>query len=293
MPYPTGITATAIDTPVANWLPAAYGTEYGHTPIVSAGATPADLYVAFAAADLDFKEHVTFSPDPLPVFDGDFDLDSDGKWHNDEISTSEGFFPVGLNGIPLSRAPMNSPQDLLWISFAADSTNRGIWHEFVTDNPISVSLASSADGWTVTTTDNGVPFIQPFSTIGAFASIHTASGTTIPWSTPIPGSLSIVLSGSVTLTAADIASGTKTFSVTVYDDDYLPNPDDPLVTVWVTVPTKDGKPGMTTSFRVTTLLLNISHQVAGAMGSSGESTAEVFFVGPDGTYSNSISITAN
>ena len=100
----------------------------------------------------------------------------------------------------------------------------------------------------------------------------------------------MTLSGSLPLTAADIAAGSKTVTLTIYDSDLIFN--DPLQTVDVTVPAENGVAGMWTAFQVTADLLNIGHQVAGTSGGSGEQTAEVFFKLPDGTSSNVISITA-
>lgn len=93
------------------------------------------------------------------------------------------------------------------------------------------------------------------------------------------------------LSAADVVAGSKTFSVTIYDDDYFGN--DLLQTVAVTVSAANGVAGMYTSFKVTANLLNIGHEVAGTAGISGEKIAQVFFETLDGTQSNIVNIEAD
>ncbi|MCI0358708.1 MAG: dockerin type I domain-containing protein [Planctomycetaceae bacterium] len=160
VPHPTTITGTTILDSTQIFLPAAYGTIFVHTLVPSAGATGNDLDMHEAMGDLELREYVTYDPPfeekppvdlPAPIWFGGF--------LRDLITTPVGeVFPLNPWSIPSSGGmPMVSPQDFLWKSHAADSLNTG-WNEFVTNNDVRVALSTSADGYVVTTTDNGVSF---------------------------------------------------------------------------------------------------------------------------------------
>ena len=296
VPYPTAIISTAVylDGPLPrNKLPMQYGTAFQHTLSASAGATPADLELFASRGLLRLWEYVTTEPAAVynePVISAPFKFHGTGTGVLvDGIDTGiDLVFPLSPTGVPISNAAYSTPQDFLWGSTALDSLTRiranysndsTNWHPWATV-PIVVSLATNANGWTVTTTDNAVPFVQPYSPGASYATLVLSAGNIIPFAgtgvTP-PGTLTVNLAGSVKLTAADIAAGTKSFTITMYDYDLF-SFSDPLQTITVTVPTTNGVAGMFTSFRVAATLSNIDHIVSGALGSSGERVAQVYFV---------------
>jgi hypothetical protein len=292
VPYPVAVASTSVVTPITNALPTEYGTQYTDVLAPSTGASGDDLAAFSSSGLLKFMEHVTInSPYTYAQFNIPGPIDLPGSIYAggivyDSIKTPVSqIFPLGPNNIPLPNATLQTPQDFLWQSTAPDSLNNG-WHQFVTDSPITVSLAAVADGWTVTTSNNGADFVQPYAAPGPIAYTPLPQNSTIAWAVSPPGSLSITLIGAVQLTAADIAAGSKTFVITIYDDDTLAN--DPLQTVSLTVPTANGVAGMYTSFQGTATLLNIGHEVAGTLGTCGDDWALVFFKTPDGTNSNEV-----
>ncbi|MCI0358331.1 MAG: hypothetical protein L0211_07605 [Planctomycetaceae bacterium] len=130
-------------------------------------------------------------------------------------------------------------------------------------------------------------FPQPHSASGSAAHLVKLEG---PDQIPLGGTIDLRLTGTVMLSTTDIATGFKTFTLTIYDDD--PVFDDPLQSVTVTVPAANGKAGMYTPFYVVTTLSNVNHVVVGPLGSSGQQNPWIYFVTPDGTYSADIQVFA-
>ena len=161
-----------------------------------------------------------------------------------------------------------------------------VWRPYEVSNNVTVSLASSGDGWTLTTKDRNLSITQPYSsTVGSVAFL------TDPGDIPISGTVTATMSGTVQLTAADIAAGFKTFDVKIYDKD--DESDDLLSTVSATVPAKNGMVGMWTSFSKSITFSNAGNTVVvGATGTTGEDTAEIFFEIPGGATSGVVSVKA-
>jgi hypothetical protein len=188
--------------------------------------------------------------------------------------------PEGLYGSVITRH-----QDLYWTSHAPDSLLKGYPHKFVDNNVLTHVLSNSSNGYDVTTTDNGISFVQPHWIF--YAAARTEMASTIP----LGGSAPLYVSGHVQISATDVLAGRKTFTLALYDDDVFYN--DLLQSVFVTVPTAIGIAGMYTYFRATATLSNEDHIVVGPAGSSGEQSAEVFYVLPDGTLSNTTTAIAD
>src|SRR4029079_3999743 len=106
-------------------------------------------------------------------------------------------------------------------------------------------------------------------------------------------SVTFQLSGTIPITFADTASGTKSFTINVYDDDLFS--DDLLESVQVEVPTMDRDVG-NTAFSVTCTLASgfvaPGAQIYGSLASSGEWQAEIFYRLPDGSASNTVLVSA-
>jgi hypothetical protein len=262
----------------------------------SAGATAHDL-IAFQASNyLIIEEFVTVE---LPYTYQDFDLPGPirrtGTLYLDpDTAPPEAYLvdkkAVGTHqvfpydGYEPSGPTLTVLQDLRWKSTAPDSINAAPaseidqgWHQFETDMVTTFSLAPFAQGWTVTTTHNGVPFAQPHNAPASVAHL------TVPTNIPAGGSVVAVLTGTVLLSAADVAAGTKTFALGLYDSDAGTDP--LLAGVSITVPTANGVGGMYTPFYNTTVLWNSNQIVVGAFGSSDEREADVYFTTPDETNS--------
>ena len=312
VPYPTGLAYTAIENPIVNYLPGAYGTDYKYALSPSTGADAADLVAFNGVGLLKIKEYVTLEPPytygmigwPGPfetegdLFDDDDQADVQAVIKDKNTAGRDVIFPYSQLFRAAQIPPIVFHQDLLWKSTAPDSLNQG-WHEFVTDNPMSHTLSASGNGFVVTTSSGGVDFEQPHSAPALDAQLTAIPDGANPAQTYQAGPLLYLrLQGAVELTQADIDAGSKSFTITVYDNDPFPNLDELMDTIEITVPAANGVPGMFTPFIATTwaasdLWAPGDYRVYGpAMISTGEQEAEIYYVIEGGMSSNTVSVQA-